>query len=345
MPTFARLALLGMLLLAASCGARAERGPAAAATDDKPVPVTVAEAVLERVERRIDVTGTLAAWEEATVAVEAEGRLVGVEVDLGDRVHKGQPLARVAPEEYEWRRAQAEAEFLAAESDLKRTEDLFAKKLAAAQQIDEGKRRLDTTRAALDLARKKLSDCVVRAPFDGAVARRIVNKGEFVRAGAPAFAIVRTHPLKLRAEVPERYAGDVKKGDTVSAFIEGAAAAPLSGKVVRIGPAVETASRSFPIEAEFQNQDGAVKPGSFARASILTAVAADAITIPESAVFLFAGNPRVFVIEGGRARERAVEPGEKTKDRVVIRKGLRAGEKVAVSAVDHLSDGKAVTVR
>lgn len=331
--------------LAAACGARAERKAPGAGADEKPVTISVAEAATESVERRIDVTGTLAAWEEAVVAVEAEGRLIGVEVDLGDRVRKGQTLAWIVPEEYEWRRAQAEAEFLAAESDLKRVQDLFAKNLAPRQQVDEATRRHDTARAALDLARKKLQDTTLRAPFDGAVARRIVNKGEYVRAGTPAFMIVRTHPLRFRGEVPERYAADVKKGDAVTAHVEGAGGGPRSGKVLRIGPSVETTSRSFPIEAEFGNEDGAVKPGSFARASILTAVSTDAITVPETALFLFAGNPRVYVVEGGRARERVVEPGEKTRDRLVIRKGLRPGEKVAVTAVEMLSDGKAVTVR
>lgn len=332
-------------LAAAGCGPRGEKKASAATADEKPIAVTVAEAALQEVERRVDTTGTLAAWEEGTVSIEADGRLVQVTVDLGDKVTRGQTLARIAPEEYEWRRAQAEAELTASESDLKRAQELAAKNLASKQQVDETRRRFDTAKAALDLARKKLNDCVLRAPFEGAIARRLVNNGEYVRTGSPAFQVVRVNPLKFRGDVPERYTADVKKGDQLLAYIEGGTGEPLKGAVVRIGPAVDLGTRSFPIEAEFPNKDGAVKPGSFARVSILTTTLANAVTIPESALTSFAGNPRVYVIEGGRAKDRVVEPGEKVKDRVVIRRGLAAGEKVAVTSVEMLQDGKAVTTR
>jgi membrane fusion protein (multidrug efflux system) len=338
--------LILWLAAGAGCGGRAEqKAEAAAKAAEKPITVSVAEAVLAQVDRRVDITGTLAAWEEGTVSIEADGRLVHVAVDLGDRVARGQTLARIAPEEYEWRRAQAEAEHIAAESDLRRVQELFAKKLAPQQQIDEGKRRLDTSRAALDLARKKLNDCVLRAPFDGAIARRMINNGEYVRTGSPAFQVVRLNPLKFRGDVPERYTADVKKGDQLLAYVESDTGEPLKGTIVRIGPAVDLGNRSFPIEAEFPNKGGAVKPGTFARVSILTTTLSDAIVVPETALTSFAGNPRVYVVDGARVKERVVEPGEKTKDRVVIRKGLSAGEKVVVTGVELLQDGKAVTIR
>ena len=338
------LAALGLATMTAcpSGGdAKTESGPAPAAA----LPVTVVEAVGENVQRTIDVTGTLAPWEEATVAMEAEGRIVDVRGDLGDPVKKGEVLARVNPIELQARVAQADAEQSAATADLARIQQLAAKDMATKQQVDEAKRRVDVARTNVDIARKKLGDAVVHAPFDGMIARRLVNLGDFARIGNPAFQLVRVSPLKLKADVAERYAADVKVDDPVEARGEALGKTVLEGKVARIGPSVAQDTRSFPVEARIENADGAVKPGTFARMTIRTSTTAGAVTVPDLAVVLFAGNPRVYVIDGDKARERPVQLGEKVRDRVVISQGLKAGEKVAISGLDVLSDGALVVVR
>ena len=337
----AALGLMAMAACSKSGEAKAEAGPVPVAA----LPITVVEAVGEDVQRTIDVTGTLAPWEEATVALEAEGRIVEVRGDLGDPVKKGDVLARVNPVEFQARLVQAEAEQSAATADLARVQQLAAKDMATKQQVDEAKRRGDVARTNVDIARKKLGDVVIHAPFDGKIARRLVNLGDFARIGNPAFQLVRVSPLKLKADVAERYAADVKVDDPVEARGEALGRTVLEGKVARIGPSVAQDTRSFPVEARIENADGAVKPGTFARMTIRTSTIGAAVTVPDLAVVLFAGNPRVYVIDGDKARERPVQLGEKVRDRVVISQGLKAGEKVAISGLDVLSDGALVAVR
>lgn len=332
------------LLAVAGCN----RGGVSAATADpvSAVPsVEVVAAVEEEMERRVEVTGTLAAWEEGVVAFEADGTITELAVDLGDAVKKGQVLARVAPREYMLRKEQAEAEVAAAEADFARVTQLVARDMATRQQLDEGRRRLDVTRTAAEIARKKLADTSVRAPFDGAIARRYANAGEYVRLGNPAFQVVRAVPLKFRGDVPERHAAEVRVGDPVTASSESFPGRTLAGRVIRIGASVAVDSRSFPFEAEIDNPDGAVKPGSFARASILTTGKTKGISIPEVAVVQFAGNPRVFVVADGRVHERMVELGTKAGGRILVTKGLAAGESVVVTGMSLLSDGIAVAIR
>jgi len=307
--------------------------------------IASAEAVLQKVERRVDITGTLAPWEDASISFEVDGRIMEVLVDLGDQVQRGAVLAIVEQEEYAWKKAQADAELSAAEADYKRFKELITSNVISAQKLEEVRRRLDVARAAADLGRKKLADTVLRAPFDGSVAKRLINAGEYVRTGTQAFYLVRLNPLKFKGDVPERYAPDVKTGDTVMAYPESSTAMTVSGTIIRVGPSVYNDSRSFPVEAEIPNEKGAIKPGSFARLSILTRTIEDILTVPENAVFSFAGSPRVFVIENGTAREKTVETAGKIKDRIMVAKGLRAGEKVAVTGVELLSDGQAVAVR
>ncbi len=340
--TFLALAALALGTGCKGAGSAAKAADAATAV----VPtVEVAKAIDEEIDRRVEVTGTLAAWEEGVIGFEVEGTLTAIQVDLGDAVRKGQVLARIAPREFELRKVQAEAELSAAEADYTRQSQLVAKDMATKQQMDESRRRLDVARTAADLARKKLSDTSVKASFDGTIARRYANAGEYVKIGNPAFQVVRSVPLKFKGDVPERYSLDVQPGDVVTVSSESFPGRVLTGRVSRIGPSVAVDSRSFPFEAEIDNPEGKVKAGTFARASILMSGRTKGVTIPDVAVVEFAGNPRVFVVTDSRVHERVVELGPKHGDRVVILKGITAGESVAITGANILADGAAVAVR
>ena len=338
------IAVCGFVALGFAAGCGKKQAEAQARGPEAPIAVSAEEVKRERIERRVDITGTLAGGQEALVSLEVEGRVAEIAADLGDEVLRGAVLARITPVEFAWRKAQADADLAAAEADYKRLSEMSGKNLISQQQLDEGRRRFEITKAAADLADKKYADTSLRAPFGGLVAKRLINSGEYVRSGTSAFNMVAVNPLKLKGDVPARYAGDVKVGDAVQVFIEGRGE-PLGGAVVRVGPSVAVDTRSFPIEARVDNPGNLVKAGSFARASIVTKSVDDAITVPESAVTLFAGNPRAFIVEEGKVKEQAIEIMGKSLDRIVVGKGLTPGQKVATSSVEMLSDGRAVAVR
>jgi len=343
--SFLLLFTLSITLFIASGCAEKSAGQTGVKIAETPFAVSVAKVGREDIERRIDITGTLAAWEEATIASEVDGRVVAVAADLGDRVARGEMLARVASEEYELRVAQAVADLTSARADYARIAELAANHLVSQQQVDDAKHKFDVAQAAADLAQKKLRDTNLRAPFDGAVAKRLINVGDYVRSGLSVFQLVRTTPLKFKGEVPEQFVFDVRVGDAVLAYLSTEDSEPLHGKIVRIGPAVSAESRSFAIEARIENPNGKIKPGTFARLSILSRTVNSALTIPDRAVFSFAGNPHVYVVVDGKARDRAVELDGKTADRVIVVKGLEEGEQVVVTSVELLTDGRAVTIR
>lgn len=347
-----RLGRLGLLLGAAlALGAcnRAAAGGKDAGPDGgqsaAPLAVSVVTVASEERVRKIEVTGTLAAWEEALVSVEADGRLAQVKVDLGSHVKRGELLAQIAAQEYSLRKTQAEAELAASRADLARVEQLVAKDIGTRQQLDEARRRYEIARTNAELQNKKLGDTAVRAPIEGIVAKRLVNLGEFVRTGSPAFQIVRTTPLKFKGDVPERHAPVVKIGDEVEASGEALGDTILTGKIVHVSPSVSADTRSFAIEAQIENPDERFKPGSFARLAISAGAPVKVITVPDKAVTEFAGNKRVFVVQGELARERRVELDGKVGDRAIVAKGLEPGEQVIVTALETLSDGAKITVR
>jgi RND family efflux transporter MFP subunit len=194
------------------------------------------------------------------------------------------------------------------------------------------------------LAQKKLADAVLRSPLDGAVARRLVNEGEYVRTGTPAFHLVRTAPLCFRGEVPERYAIALREGAEVNARTAAAPGLVLRGTVTRISPAVTVESRGLPFEAQVENPGDILKPGAFATLSVLLG-RRPALVVPEGAVLLSAGVARAWVVVDGRVHERLLTLDGRSGNLLRVRSGLVAGETVAASAVERLTEGQAVQAR
>jgi len=208
----------------------------------------------------------------------------------------------------------ADADYAEATRTLARITELFSQGLAAQGELDAAATRarvaeaalqaardevtssIATARsrkAALGLARKKLRDATPTSPAAGVVAERLVAPGEYVRAGQAIARVVVVDPLKLKGDIPERYAPDVRAGLPVEVSVD-AAAARVVGTVSRVGPVVAEGSRTFRIEAVIANPAGkdgarALKPGTFARAQIVLGVDDDVVAVPETAVATVAG--------------------------------------------------------
>jgi multidrug efflux pump subunit AcrA (membrane-fusion protein) len=199
--------------------------------------------------------------------------------------------------------------------------------------------------AALDLARKRLRDTDVSSPIDGVVRKRFVNLGETFKEKTPLLALVATAALKLQGDVPERFAPQIAPGHAVQVSVEAYPDQVFPGRITRVSPAVDVESRSFSVEASVPNPRGLLKPGFFAKVSILVARDRNVPFVPEEAVAAFAGIVKVYVISGGVAEERRVRIGQRVDGRIEILEGLRVGESVATSNLGQLATGTAVTVQ
>lgn len=196
--------------------------------------------------------------------------------------------------------------------------------------------------SGLALARQQFSDTVLSAPIDGAVRERRASVGEFLAAGAPVFALVRVHPLRLRVAVPERDASSVRVGQSVRVLLEGDPTAH-AGRVARLSPSIQEQNRTLIVEAEVANREGKLRPGSFARAEIVVEADRTAVMVPAPAVVTFAGLEKVFVVKDGKAVEKRIRTGRRSGDRVEILEGVAAGETV-VADPGNLVGGTPVTV-
>jgi len=213
---------------------------------------------------------------------------------------------------------------------------------AALEEIRNRQELLSERSSGLALARQQFSDTVLSAPIDGAVRERRASVGEFLAAGAPVFALVRVHPLRLRVAVPEREAASIRVGQSVRVLLEGDPAAH-AGRVARLSPSIQEQNRTLTVEAEVANREGKLRPGSFARAEIVVEADRTAVMVPAPAVVTFAGLEKVFVVKDGKAVEKRIRTGRRSGDRVEILEGVAAGEPV-VADPGNLVGGTPVTV-
>jgi len=261
----------------------------------------------------------------------------------------------------------AQAELVQARQNYDRAKELNTRQLVPRQTLDDADAMLQSKQAsyesslqnarnlqasiaaaeaAMKLADRQLRDTYIRAPFDGFVQRRFVNLGQLVKgsgAPVPVMAIVRIDPLKVTGEIPEKMVPWITVGQPVELHVDAYPDKAIAGKMARISPAVNSATRAFPFEALVPNPEAQLKPGTFARVSIRTNKNDRILTLPYAALQYRYGVNRVFVVNGDRLVAKELKVGERLGDRIEIVSGVNAGDPVATTDVDKLVDGMKVT--
>ncbi len=260
----------------------------------------------------------------------------------------------------------ANADLAQAKQAYDRASQLFKRTLVPQQTLDDAATALQSKQATYDLslqnaknlrasiqaseasmklADRQLRDTEIRAPFDGYVEKRLVNLGELVKSQMPVMSVVRIDPLKVIAEIPEKMAPWIKDGQPVQLHVDAYPDRTFVGKVSRISPAVNTATRAFPFEALVPNTEAVLKPGTFARVHIESGKTDTVLTLPYDTMQYRYGVNRVFVVNGDKLSARELKVGDRLGDRIEIVSGVKAGDRVAATDVDKLADGQKVTTK
>jgi membrane fusion protein (multidrug efflux system) len=296
----------------------------------------------------------LSAVETEASVKEAEANAAQIEARLAQTSSGAFDVSRV-PEV-----ANARANFALAESEFARIEKLLAERVVSQSEYDQRKTQVEAARqqfesaknaaeqqyqalqgarARVTLARKAASDTVVRAPFSGLVAQRMVSTGDYVTRGTKVAEVVRITPLRIELTVPEQFVADVKVGQPVSFTVDAFNGRTFEGKVRYVSPSLRADQRALTVEAVVPNTNAELKPGMFATALIQQPNKEQAVVVPSAAVRVASGTSRVFVIAGDHVDERLVTTGQVVDGLVEITAGLKAGERVATENVSQLIDG------
>ncbi|MGH9753956.1 MAG: efflux RND transporter periplasmic adaptor subunit [Blastocatellia bacterium] len=213
---------------------------------------------------------------------------------------------------------------------------------AALDSVNQQLAVVEQQKATLALAKKALTDTIVRSPISGAVKEKHASRGSYLTVNGRIVTLVKINPLRLRADIPESSAAAVRTGQTINVTVDAFPNRAFTGRVARIGPSLDEKTRALTVEAEVANPGNLLRPGMFAKSQLITSANAPAVMVPQRAVALAAGQSKVFVIENGKAVERIVKTGATDGDLIEIIEGVKDGETVATSNLDKLLTGVAV---
>lgn len=346
------LALVGALLatavVTAGCGNGEAPATAEAAAQQRPA-TRVETLVLEPTSftDEIELTGTVEAINDATLSAQAAGTVMSI-VDLGTTVQEDGRIAQLDATEAQAALEQAQARYELTQDRYERQEPLYRDSIITALEFEQVRSERTQARAALAQAEKRLRNTRVTAPFAGTVEERFVQPGEQVAPNDPVARVIDVQPAKVVAGVPERYAGDIEKGNELRIQFQSARLGERTGTVTFVGSAIDPDSRTFTIEATIANADRTIKPEMVTQIRLDRTTIEDALVIPRPAVVRDEAGTHVYTLERtdstAIARKRDIVLGPSTGARVAVASGLQAGDEVVVVGQTNLAPGQPVEV-
>lgn len=331
-------ALLPLALLLAACGGNNGngRGPGGG--------LTVVTTVVAPVQWRdtLEALGTARANESVLITAKVNETVDRVNFDSGDYVEAGQVLVDLSGRVELAGLEEARAAYREAEQQLKRGEELAARQLIPASQLDTLRATRDAARARMDAIRARLSDRVITAPFDGVLGLRQVSPGSLLSPGAPITTLDDVSVIKLDFSVPESYLSVLTPGQEVVAASVAWPGVDFRGVVRSLDSRVDPITRAVTVRAELPNAERRLRPGMLLTVTVAQAPR-QALVIPELALVQVGRQAYVYrVDEENRVAQVAVTTGARRRGEVEIVEGLSAGDRIVVEGTVKLRPGARV---
>lgn len=335
--------------------------------------LTVDTAVAARGEiiEYITVVGNLVGQATVDIVPRVAGRLDSLTAKLGDRVSRGQQVAKIEDRELQQQVKQAEqslevnrATVKQRESDLQlrrttlaRQQQLLAEGLQTRQAVEDAEAAFNSAVAAVDLAKAQLaqtesridelkitlSNTVVVSPVDGFVGRRNLDQGAFAGANTVILQVVDIGTVRMVANLVEKDFKRISQGVRADVGVDAFPGETFSGVVSRVAPVFDAATRTASMEIEVPNPGYRLKPGMYARVRLTAERRPDALTVPRNAVVDSEGRRGVFLPDGETAKFQPVQTGLQDETRVEILEGLTEGQRVITTGALALRDGDRIT--
>ena len=319
---------------------------AGAATQAAPAPDVIAVEVTRvsavQLPETITAVGSLRSDESVTLRPEVAGRITEILFQEGRPVTKGQTLVRLDPSINVAEVRQARANLTLAKAKYERSVDLAGRNFISGQAKDEARNNLEIAASGLALAEARLRKTELKAPFSGIIGLRVVSVGDYVREGADLVNLQAIDPLKVDFRVPETFLKQVQLGQAVEVTLDALPGNTYEGKVFALDPLVDAAGRAIVIRAQVRNQDTAMRPGMFARVTLITRTQREALVLPEESLVPQGTEQYVFRVIDSKAVRVKVETGQRRDGKVEILRGLDQNDVVVTAGQLKLRDGTLV---
>lgn len=321
--SFSRFIHAGLLpvLLLAGCS---KKETVAMRTSDQVQPVEVTTLTRQDLAETLNLVGSVAANESATIRPEISGLVRAIHFDEGQAVQQGQLLVKIDDAELRAQFAQSEARYQLAELNLQRAERLGETQSNSLAEVDRARSEYASAKSELELIRVRLERSEIRAPFDGVLGARTLSPGDYVTSQSVITTIDDLSRLKIDFQVPERFAGKVAKGTTFKVRSPALSSGDgLNGEVYFVASVVDRATRSSEVKGYMNAGGVGLKPGMFANIELVLEVRRGVLTAPEGAVLTTTSGTQLVIVNEAE--------GQATADFVPVRLGLRAKGVVEVN--------------
>ncbi len=318
--------------------------------------VSTVQPAMRNLPFRLPANGNVSAWQEASIGSEVNGlRLVSVNVNVGDKVTKGQVLATFATDQVTAEVAQAQASYREVEAsaldatvNADKARTLQASGALSDQQINQyltleksAKARLEVAKAALAVQQVRMKQTRLLAPDNGVISMRSATLGAVVGSGAELFKMIRGGRLEWRAEVTSTELANIKPGSNVS--VTAASGAKVQGKVRMLSPTVDSVTRNALVYVDLPAHPD-IRAGMFAKGEF-EGGASNVLSLPQQALVLRDGFTYAMRLEpGNKVAQVKLQTGRRMGDAVEVLQGAKAGEQFVASGAAFLADGDVVKV-
>lgn len=339
------MALLFMLTAVACSSPPPEEEPAGnGAYEPPPVNVSVVELEPTELVERVVLTGRIDPWVEVDVSTELGGTVQEIGFEKGQRVKKGQVLARIGTDLLTVQFQEAEASLEEAEANFNRAKELFARQAVPRQELVTYTSRYHAAQARLKLAKLRVERSVIDAPVSGLAISRHVDVGEVATPGTRITTIHQVSRLKATVGIPENDLSYFKVGGEATLEVNAYPGRVFEGKIHFLGLASSGKNRTFPSEVAITNAGNDLRPGMIARVFLVKRRYESALVVPRDALIERDQGSVAFVNNNDRAQERKVVLGPSEGNNIVVLEGLSAGEPLIVRGHRNLVDGNPIRV-
>ena len=319
-------------------------GPRAGA-NNRPFPVEIVTVSRGTLARTSTVSGLLEPLRTVGVNAQMSGALLSVNVEEGNYVRAGQTLAQIDAREIEAQLKSATASLDLAESTAKRSDELWKQRIITAQEYERDRAALASAQATLDGLKTRVGYATVKAPISGVITEKRLETGDIVSPNTRLFSIADNSTLVSRVMVSELEVPLLKAGDVVDVTVDALGGARVPGRIRRVFPAADSATRLVPVEVALTgNAIGSLRPGFTIRAVFRLGSRNDALLIPTRAVMGPAGARAVVTVRQGKSERKLVRVGPDIDGTTEVLEGLALGDTVVVAGQALLRDGSAVRV-
>lgn len=337
---FRTMLIAGTVVMAAGCGNSGNKAAeqTVAAVEEAPS-VSVEQVTVREVPQNATYTSTVQAYVKNNIAPQMTGRITKINAEIGDFVTKGQVLAEIDKAQL----LQAQLQLQNQEVELARLKSLYEAGGLSKSDLDAIELQYNVTKTQVD---NLLENTVLRSPVNGVVTARNYDQGDMYSMSAPIYTVEQIVPVKLLVGISESDYSKVKKGDSVEITADAVPDKTFYGKVEKIYPTIDPATRTFTVEVVVSNNYKTLRPGMFARVTVNFG-SNNSVVIPDVAVVKQQGSGERFVYilnDDNTVTYQRVVLGRRMGAEYEVLEGVEDGAKVVTGGQIRLKDGIKVTV-